>query len=130
MRSTASRCAACQSSARKFSAARRVMRPNSSLYARKCSAIAAARSLGDHTLGPRTRCGRGELLGLGAARHHAGRMRSGGDGGLNRVEISGADECLVFGGTVSGPLLAELALLHLRIPEHAVFPIGGCELEH
>src|SRR5271167_4748152 len=130
MRSTASRCAACQSSERKFSAARRVMRPNSSLYARKCSAIAAARSLGDHTLRLGTWCRRSELLGLGASGHRAGRVSSGGDGGLNRIEISGADERLVFGGAIPGALLGELALLHLRIAEHAVLSIGGRQLEH
>ena len=79
------------------------------------------------------RCGRArrmELLGLGAAGHGAGGMRSGGDGGLHGVEISGADERLVLGGAVTGPLLAELALLHLRITEHAVLAVGRGQFEH
>ena len=49
---------------------------------------------------------------------------------MNRVEISGADERLVFGGAIPGALLAELTLLHLRITEHAVLSIGRCQLEH
>src|SRR5208282_3798751 len=130
MRAIASRCAACQSSARKFSAARRVMRPNSSLYARKCSAIAAAYSLGDHTLRPGSARGPAELLGLGAAGHRPRGVGPGGDDGLHRVEVAGTDECLMFGRAISGALLRELALLHLRVAHHPVVSVSARELEH
>src|SRR5450631_3969403 len=139
MRATASDCAVCQSSARKLSAARRVMRPNSSLYKRKCSAMAAACSFavavslaatalmvaasGHVALRPGFGCRRGKLLGFRASRHGAGGMGAGADGGLNRVEIAGADEGLVLGGAVAGRFLAEFALLQLRISEHAVVAV-------
>src|ERR1700733_1027363 len=150
MRATASSCPACQSSARKLSAARRVMRPNSSLYCRKCSAISAALSfavasswaagaaadvtaalmcgLCRRALRPRLHCR--ELLGLGAAGHCTHGMCPGRDGRLHGVEIAGADEGLVLGGAVARAFLTELALLQLRVAEHAVRAIGGGQLEH
>src|SRR6202041_2179982 len=87
-------------------------------------------SLGDHTF--RLMRGRPgvELFGLRAADHRAGGVLPAGDRGLNRVEIAGADECLVLGRAVAGALLTEFALLHLGVSEHAVVPIGSGELEH
>src|SRR6202163_1786850 len=147
MRATASDCAVCQSSARKLSAACRVIRPNSSLYERKCSAMAAAcsfavaislvatalmDSLSSGEVALRRRFGRRrrELLGFRASRHGAGGMGAGTDGGLNRIEIAGTDEGLVLGGAVAGRFLAELALLQLGISQHAVVAVSRCQLEH
>src|ERR1700691_2209050 len=137
MRATASSCAVCQSSARKFSAARRVIRPNSSLYRRKCSAISAAWSfavtpsfaaagvtaalirgrLGDHPLRGRFRRRR-ELFGLGAAGHCTGGMHARTDGGLHGIEVAGTHERLMLGGPINRAFLTAFVLLQLRITQH------------
>src|SRR5471032_2080807 len=54
-----------------------------------------------------------ELLVFRAARHCASRKLSAGDRGLHRVEVAGAYEGLVLGGTVARALLRKLALLQL-----------------
>ena len=51
-----------------------------------------------------------ELLGFGAARHRDGRAL-GANCGLHRIEVTGADKCLVLGGAITRCLLAELTLL-------------------
>jgi hypothetical protein len=133
-------CAAAQSQAMKCSAARRVMRPKSSLYSTNCSAIAAAIAAADGAVAPCTRCGREtgagsatvgddhgatsghlafrigrrrrrELLFLGAAAQCARRTLPGGDRGLHGIEIAGADERLMLRCAVAGFLGIELALL-------------------
>src|SRR5258706_14029429 len=73
---------------------------------------------------------RRELLGFRASRHGARGMGAGTDGGLNRIEIAGADEGLVLGGAVTGRFLTELALLQLGISQHAVVAGCRCQLEH
>src|SRR6267378_2229484 len=71
-----------------------------------------------------------ELLGLGAAGHRARGMRARADRGLHRIEIAGADEGLMLGGAIARALLAELALLQLRVAEHAVGSISRGQFEH
>ena len=52
------------------------------------------------------------------------------DGGLHGVEIAGADEGLMLGRPIARALLAEFALLQLRVAEHAVRAVGRGQLEH